>query len=94
MLTKAPIRLGTINHNVGLYYDFGVNATIGLCDKSCIRGQQGKIYSDFCHVQDVGASQEAFSLVECVICSHGNERAIVDLCWAKRGVEQQAALAD
>jgi hypothetical protein len=96
MLTEAPIRLDTINHNTGLYYDFGVNATIGLCDKSCIRGQQGKTYSVSFHVQDIGASQEAFSLEECasVICSRGYERAIVDLCWTKRGVEQQAALAD
>ena len=94
MLTEAPIRLDTINHNVGLYYDFGVNATIGLCDKGCIRGQQGKVYPDLCHVQDVGASQEAIPLVEFVICSRGNGRAIVDLRLAKRGLEQQAALAN
>ena len=94
MLTEAPIRLDTINHNAGLYYDFGVNATVGLCDKGCIRGQQCKIYSNLCHVQDIGTGQEALPLVECVICSRGNGCAIIDLCWAKRGVKQQAALAD
>lgn len=94
MLTEAPIGLDTINHNAGLYHNFGVNATIGLCDKGCIVGQQRKIYSNRCHVQDVGASQEALPLVECVVCSRGNGRAIVGLCWAKRRVEQQAALAD
>ena len=84
MLGETPIWFDAINHNAGFNHDLGVDATVGLGDKGFVRRQQGKIYSDLCYVQDVGACQEAFPLIKCIICSRRNGSATVDLCCAKR----------
>ena len=39
VLAETSIWLNAINHYAGLNYNLGVNATIGLCDKGCIRCQ-------------------------------------------------------
>jgi len=39
MLGETPIWLDAINHNAGLNYDLGVNATVGLSDKGFVRRQ-------------------------------------------------------
>jgi len=39
MLCETPIWLDAINHNAGLNYDLGVNATVGLGDKGFVRRQ-------------------------------------------------------
>ena len=39
MLGETPIWLDAIDHNAGLNYDLGVNATVGLGDKGFVGRQ-------------------------------------------------------
>ncbi len=41
VLAETAVRLNPIDHNARLNGNFGINSTVCLGDKACIRGQQG-----------------------------------------------------